>query len=225
MKNSSWKPALPPFRKYKKEIFERVIATSVFIYQIGESEALRKASNPVFLPEITTEVFQKKVAYLKRCILRYRKLTGVGRGITAVQVGIPERLSVIYMPEIRGKLLIIINPKITAKSKKLLRYPEICMSANPIISPVVRPAWIEFEYYDEKGRRQYWDKKDTTKERRMYNRVFQHEIDHMEGIVNIDLVNSKELIFESDPKFYDRADFIEVIRRGEKYEKARFEKV
>lgn len=207
MKNFSWKPTPPPFRKYKKEIFERVIATSIFIHQIGESETLRKSSKPVPLLEITTEAFQKRVTYLKRCMLRYRKLTGVGRGITAVQIGIPERLSVIYMPEARGKLLIIINPKITAKSKKLLRYPEICMSANPIISPVIRPAWIEFEYYDEKGKRQYWEKKDTIREGRMYNRVFQHEIDHMDGIINIDLVNSKELIFESDPKFYEKARF------------------
>ncbi|MBP9719475.1 MAG: peptide deformylase, partial [Candidatus Levybacteria bacterium] len=104
-------------------------------------------------------------------------------------------------------LLIIINPVITKKSKDLYRYPEICMSANPLIAPVVRPAWIEFSYLDEHGKEQLWETKDDTKEGRLYNRVFQHEIDHMDGIINIDKVQSNELIFESDPTFYDKATF------------------
>lgn len=70
------------------------------------------------------------------------------------------------------------------------------MSVNPIIAPVDKPSWIEFEYLDEKGK--------------MYNRVFQHEIDHMDGIINIDLVKSKELNFESDPSYYEKARFEEV---------------
>ncbi len=84
------------------------------------------------------------------------------------------------------------------------------MSASPIIVPVVRPSWIEFEYYDENGKKQIWNTKDDTKTNRIYNRVFQHEIDHMNGTINIDLVNSSELILKSDPKFYDKASFIEV---------------
>ena len=43
----------------------------------------------------------------------------------------------------------------------------------------------------------------------MYNRVFQHEIDHLNGIINIDRVESKELIFESDPNYYEKAEFKE----------------
>lgn len=45
----------------------------------------------------------------------------------------------------------------------------------------------------------------------MLNRVFQHEIDHMNGIINIDKVKSpKELILESDPDFHKNAKFEEV---------------
>ena len=235
-----WKPQKPPFRAYKKNVFQKIMVTADFVYQIGESEDLRKSSKEVPLKEITTPDFQKKIAYLKSCMLEYRKLTGMGRGITAVQVGIPQRFSVIYMPLFSrhsGKqrflqnpdsgspkgtahfvaeqarmtafedMVIIINPVITRKSKDLLRYPEICMSANPIIAPVVRPSWIEFSYIDEQGKKQVWEIKDASKEGKLYNRVFQHEIDHMDGIINIDKVQSEELIFESDPTFYDTAKF------------------
>jgi len=221
MNNFIWKP-LPPYRRYKKKVFNEVIETCGLVYQIGESDMLRKPSSPVTLGEIKSGEFQEKIKYLKRILLRYRKLTGKGRGIAAVQVGIPQRFSVIYMlvrhasralrsvavePKVKEELMVIINPKITRKSTKLYRYPEICMSANPIVAPVIRPAWIEFEYYDEKGEKKYWSTKDLNKKGRMYNRVFQHEIDHMERIINIDLCDSKKLIFESDPKFYKKADF------------------
>lgn len=43
------------------------------------------------------------------------------------------------------------------------------------------------------------------------NRIFQHEIDHMDGIINIDRTeSSKELLLESDPDFYKKAIFVEV---------------
>lgn len=205
-----WNPTLPPFRKFKEKTYTDLIATSKFIYQIGEAPMLRQKSNPVDLRQLKSEDFKKKVTYLKRCIRRYRKLTGVGRGITAVQVGIPERYSVIYIPEMREELLTIINPKIMKRSDKKLIYPEMCMSANPAIAPVIRAAWIEFEYYDEAGKKQTWNMKADDKLGMMYNRVFQHEIDHMDGIINIDLVQSKDIIFESDPEFYKRAEFVEV---------------
>lgn len=208
MDSRDWKPTKPPFAKYKKDAFQRASAVSGFIYQIGESDILRKPSKKVLSNKIKNPQTQEKIKYLKNCLTKYRNLTGYGRGITAVQVGIPERFSVIYTPE---ELLIIINPKITKRSEKLLKYPEMCMSAVPIIAPVVRPAWIEFEYYHEKGSLNYWETKDDTDLGRMMNRVLQHEIDHMEGVINIDLVKSpRELILESDPSFYERARFEEV---------------
>jgi peptide deformylase len=203
----AWESNLPPFRKYKKEVFTNVIKTGQFIYQIGESKDLRIPSQEVLIKQINTPEFKRKIKYLKKCLIKYRKLTGIGRGITAVQIGIPEKFSVIYTPE---HLMIIINPKITKSSTKKLIYPEMCMSANPIIAKVIRPSWIEFEYFDEFGKKQFWEIKDNTELGIMMNRVFQHEIDHMEGIINIDKIKSNTLIFESDPTFYDSAKFEEV---------------
>lgn len=78
---------------------------------------------------------------------RFRKFTGLGRGIAGVQIGIPERMAVIFMPEEKNGLLIIINPRITERSTKRFKYPEMCMSASPLVVPLVRPAWIEFSYF------------------------------------------------------------------------------
>lgn len=205
---NNWKPKYPPFRKFKKEVFSKVGKVSQFIYQIGEYPALHQPSAEVSINQIASDEMQRKFKYIKKCLIQYRKITGVGRGITAVQVGIPERFSVIYTPE---ELLIIVNPQITKKSSSLLTYPEMCMSANPIIAPTIRPSWIEFEYFDEKGTQKKWYTKDDTPFGLMMNRVFQHEIDHMEGTVNIDLVRSpKDILLHSDPAFYDSAKFEKV---------------
>lgn len=202
-----WKPLLPPFRKYKKDMHEDPVVTGQFIFQIGESEDLRKPSPIVPLDKLNTKEYQAKIAYLKHCMLEYRRLTKKGRAIAGVQVGIPEQMVVVYLPERKDKTWVLLNPHITDRSKELYEYPEMCMSCNSMIAPVVRPAWIECTYYDEKGRQHVWDTKDTTEKGRIDNRVLQHEIDHLHGIINIDRVESRKLIFLSDPTFYAKATF------------------
>jgi len=204
----SWQAKKPPFVEHKKKILRNSAKVSKFIFQIGEYSALRKPSRKVPLDKLKSADYIKKFKHLKACLLKYRRITGYGRGITAVQIGIPERFSIIYTPE---KLIIIINPKIIKKSSKLLIYPEGCMSASPIIAPTIRPAWIDFEYFDEDGKKQFWNTKDDSELNRMMNRVSQHEIDHMDGVINIDKIkNPKDLILESDPDFYSNAKFEEV---------------
>lgn len=217
--NKSFAPD-PKIVAFKEEVFKRAAKVASFIYQIGESESLRKVSKEVSIKVIDTPKFKAKIQYLKKCLLRYRKLTGVGRGITAVQVGIPEKFSVIYKTRLINQktntvgslkdLMVIINPKITKSSRKISIYNEGCMSASPIIAPTKRPTWIEFEYLDEDGKKQFWDIKDDTDYGKMMNRVFMHEIDHMQGIINIDLCKSKDLFLESDPKAYQSASFKKV---------------
>lgn len=222
---SNWKPTPPPFVNFKNEVHKKGMKVGNFIYQIGESEILRQSSEEIPLNQFSSNNIQAKFNYLKSCLLRYRKLTGYGRGITAIQVGIPLRFSVIYKGQtirnIKNKvdvtlsdMMIMANPKITKASKKLLKYPEMCMSLNPVIVPTIRPSWIEFDYYDENGKKHYWDTKDDTEVGKMMNRVFQHEFDHMDGVVNIDKIeNPKEIILESDPEFYSHAKFEEVNQR------------
>ena len=215
-------PVKPPFRVFKRKVLAKAAKVSDFVYQIGEVGDLRKPSQLIPVKKITSDAIKAKIKYVKTCLIKYRKLTGYGRGITAIQLGIPERFSVIYTGQtIQNSktkknvsykdLEAIINPKITKRSKRLLKYPEMCMSLNPVIVPTIRPSWIEFEYYDEEGELKHWDTKDETEVGCMMNRVYQHEFDHMEGIINIDKTkNPREIILESDPDFYKNAKFEEV---------------
>lgn len=202
-----WKPLLPAFRHSKQEVFSEVVESGQFIHQIGDSKALRQLSQPVKISQIIEKSFQKKLAYLKKCFLEYRQQTGMGRGIAAVQVGIPEQFLLIFMPERQEQFLVMINPVIRKSSSKRLRYPEICMSASPLIAPIIRPEWVEVEYYDQDAKICAWKTRANSQQGKVYNRVIQHEIDHLNGILNIDRAVPGTLEFALDPKFYERASF------------------
>lgn len=205
-----WKPAPPKHREFKKTVYKQIAETSSFIYQIGDSPILRQPSAEVPEAYIRTEEFKKKLRYLKRCLKRYREITEMGVGIAAPQVGIAERFVIIYAPTIQERMLVMINPEVTRFSEKLLKYPEMCMSATPRIAPVIRPDWVEVQYVDESGHPQEWQLKADTPAGRKLNRIVQHEIDHVNGIINIDRVAAKDIIFESDPDFYTTASFTDV---------------
>lgn len=205
-----WKPLLPAFRHSKQEVFSEVVESGQFIHQIGESKALRQRSQPVKISQITEKSFQKKLAYLKKCFLEYRQQTGMGRGIAAVQVGIPERFLLIFMSEKESQFMVMINPVIRRSSSQKLRYPEICMSASPLIAPIIRPEWVEVEYYDQDAKTCVWKTRANSQQGKVYNRVIQHEIDHLNGILNIDRVDSSTLEYALDPTFYEKASFEKV---------------
>ena len=219
---AKWAPVLPKFFQFKTQVFTKASKVGSFIHQIGELADLRKPSKHIPVNKIISQETKAKIRYVKKTLIKYRKQTAYGRGATAVQLGIPERFSIIYtgqtIKNIKNKrevglkdLEVFINPKVTEYSKKLLKYPEMCMSASPVIVPTVRSSWIEFDYYDENGNLKHWDTKDDTDVGKMMNRVFQHEFDHMEGVINIDKIkNPKEIILQSDPDFYTHARFEEV---------------
>lgn len=187
-------------QEFKKKVFEEAALISHLTKQIGESNLLREKSAEVNPKDLKSAKIKSVISKLKRTLKQYRKLTGKGRGVAAVQIGIPLRIAVVFLEK---DLVTIINPKIIKKSKQFFKYPEICMSANPIIAKVIRPAYIEFEYLDEVGNLQIWNNHHN----KIMNRVFEHEIDHMEGIINIDLVASKDLVLLSEPEFFKNARF------------------
>ena len=211
MKNLIWKPTPPPARVFKKKSLTELIKISQFVYQVGEHESLRKPSKPVPVRHIRAFTTQEKLRYLKKCLDRFRRITkGKGRGIAAVQVGIPEQIVLLYMPSRKKKYRFFINPNVTRVSTARYRYEESCMSCNLLVAPVVRPAWVEVLYFDEDGEKQVWRERGSTKEGKLYNRVLQHEIDHLRGIINIDKVKSKELFFESNDRAYEKTSFEKV---------------
>jgi peptide deformylase len=98
-----------------------------------------------------------------------------GVGLAAPQIG--ESLMICTI-EFEGKLYVAINPKITSISKTTQISEEGCLSfPGKIIPEVERAEKITVRYLNEKGERC------KIKANDFLARVFQHEIDHLNGIL------------------------------------------
>jgi peptide deformylase len=87
----------------------------------------------------------------------------------------------------------MINPKITAHSTEVVKGWEGCLSVPGIRGLVPRYQAIEVEYTDRNGKLQKQELTDFVA------RIFQHEYDHLDGIVFVDrLENTLEMITEQE---------------------------
>ena len=112
-----------------------------------------------------------------------------GIGLSANQVGKPYRMFVMGdHPNIsKGKKWVCINPKITNVTQDLIRYKEGCLTFPFLFLDIERPQDISVEYLDENLEK---------KEEHMTGivaRCFQHEFDHMQGIVFTEHVSKLKL--------------------------------
>ena len=112
-----------------------------------------------------------------------------GIGLSANQVGKPYRMFIMgdHANISKGKKWVCINPKITNVTKDLIRYKEGCLTFPFLFLDIERPQDITVEYLDENLEK---------KEEHMTGivaRCFQHEFDHMQGIVFTEHVSKLKL--------------------------------
>ena len=105
-----------------------------------------------------------------------------GVGLAAPQVDLARRIVVIDTGENKGEKIAIINPVITGASDRLVPYEEGCLSLPGINADVVRPDSVFVKGINPRGKEMEIEAKG------FLARVFQHEIDHLEGILFIDRV-------------------------------------
>jgi peptide deformylase len=117
-----------------------------------------------------------------------------GLGLAAPQISVPLRVIVIEMPaevdeegtETRpGELYVYCNPEIVEASGEE-EAQEGCLSVADYVGQVKRATSVTVKGEDTKGR------KIRTKAKGLLARAFQHEIDHTNGILFIDRVDSPE---------------------------------
>jgi peptide deformylase len=108
-------------------------------------------------------------------------------GLSAIQVGIPKRMCVIKHTMPSGKVVNykLVNPKIIRRSSKTESYPEGCLSvAEEHDEPITRAAQVMIMAYDA-----IQNKNIAVEAIGFLARVFQHEIDHMDGKLYIDYID------------------------------------
>lgn len=123
-----------------------------------------------------------------------------GVGIAAPQVGMSDRLFIMTSrPTLRYpnapvmEPTAIINPKILNHSNETVKGWEGCLSVPGIRGLVPRYQSIEVEYNSREGKLCYQEFTDFVA------RIFQHELDHLDGIVFLDRVEStQDLITEAE---------------------------
>ena len=111
-----------------------------------------------------------------------------GIGLAGPQVAFMNRLFVVNMtcdPSQKDKEEVYINPVITKKSGKE-RGVEACLSFPGVVVDIERAHKVKVKYYDING-----DEKELEAED-LYARVFQHEIDHLDGILILDRMSKAE---------------------------------
>ena len=103
-----------------------------------------------------------------------------GIGLAAPQVGVSKRLLVIDLSvgKVPEDKLVLINPEIIFTDGKLYE-EEGCLSFPDIREKVVRFAKVRIRAQDENGK---WFEKDGED---VLARCFQHEIDHVDGMLFI----------------------------------------
>ena len=105
-----------------------------------------------------------------------------GIGLSANQVGVSKRLFVAQVPDKEGvsKFYVVINPKIIKKSSETSGLEEGCLSIPKKFGMVERPTSIMVEGFNISA------KKIKIKAWGLLARVFQHEIDHLDGVLFVD---------------------------------------
>lgn len=139
------------------------------------------------------QILKKKAAEVKKITKDIKTLAfemietmdkNQGVGLAAPQVGESKRIIVIYRINSRSqrtspkaKPEVFINPKIIKKSRETEYDEEGCLSVPEVFLKIKRAKEVEVESLDLGG------KKILIKAKGLPARIFQHEIDHLDGIL------------------------------------------
>ena len=131
-----------------------------------------------------------------------------GVGLAAPQIGVSRRLIIVEMPDNEdyphpGERWVMCNPEIVKASRETTVGQEGCLSVAGYVGMVERAEAITVRGQDIKGR------KVRVKADGYLARAFQHEIDHLNGVLYVDLAQTgsimtvqeyEEMIREQDPE-------------------------
>ncbi|MBX4200036.1 peptide deformylase [Candidatus Parcubacteria bacterium] len=156
-----------------------------------DAAVLREMAHPVEVKEITSKKIQSVLSRMKKAL----KSQDDGVAIAAPQISESLRIFIVSgrtlllmrkdesTPkelENAPEDLVFINPTITKLSKKKLMMEEGCLSIRWLYGHVERSEKATITAYDENG------KKFQKGASGLMAQIFQHEVDHLNGILFID---------------------------------------
>ncbi len=162
---------------------ELMMVTVLQISQLGQP-VLRRRSQPI--QKVQSGQIQTLIDDL---IATVTSANGVG--LAAPQVAQPYRLLIVashpnsrypHAPDMEPTAMI--NPRVIANSGEIVKDWEGCLSIPGIRGLVPRTKTIEVEYINRRGQQQ---RQELTG---FVARIFQHEQDHLDGIVFLDRLES-----------------------------------
>jgi len=151
-----------------------------YLYERSPERPVVKIPDPVLYKVAgdVSKIGKKQVLLIDEMIRIMKKANGVG--LAAPQVGILQRIIVIAPEGLRPVALI--NPKVIKTEGEYIGQ-EGCLSIPGLYGDVKRPAFVEVEALDRRGREVVFELEG------MPAKVTQHEIDHLDGILFTDKVD------------------------------------
>jgi len=114
-----------------------------------------------------------------------------GAGLAAPQVGVPLRIIVIGIPEEED--IALINPEVVRRTGERL-VDEGCLSIPGYIGQVKRSVSVKVKGRDQNG------KEIRIKADQLLAQVLEHEIDHLDGVLYIDYLDSMDKLRKIKPE-------------------------
>ncbi|MEI6352539.1 MAG: peptide deformylase [Candidatus Nomurabacteria bacterium] len=166
--------------------------------KLDETSVLRHEAKNVNKNEFGTPELKKILDDMKEAMNQESD----GVAIAAPQIGISKKIFLVRESayEIGNKNpvwkpLVFINPTITKASKKTMLADEGCLSVRPLYGTTERHASVTIEAYDFMGNKFSFGASN------LIAQIFQHECDHLDGILFIDHAeNIQEIEIEKHGK-------------------------
>jgi peptide deformylase len=115
-----------------------------------------------------------------------------GVGLAAPQIGVSLRIVVIRLPEEDAEEIVLVNPEIVKKSGER-EIEERCLSIPGYAGKVKRAVSVT-----AKGRNENW-KEVRVKGDELLAQALEHEIDHLNGVLYVDRIESPEKLSRVEP--------------------------
>ena len=195
---------------------ESVKPTNLDIVQVGDP-VLRRRARALSVAEIRSREIQQLIV-----AMRTRMHEAPGVGLAAPQIGRSLRLAVIedrkeYHKEVLEEQLrererrpvpfhVIINPSLEVIGEEAAEFFEGCLSLAGFTALVTRARVVRVECLDERGHEKVIEASGW------YARILQHEVDHLNGTLYIDRMQTRSFTSLENWSQFSKAKPVKLIK-------------